>query len=104
MKIGGSGDASTLRKFYKDATVAQQASSAPRTAERERLLAFWQALGFEPIGEGALSASEANTLYGHHAALQSIRLQIAIDCVLQSIVFCNRLRFAIDCVMQSIAF
>ena len=25
MKIGGSGDASTLRKFYKDATVAQHA-------------------------------------------------------------------------------
>ena len=50
---------------------------ATRTSERERLLAFWQALGFEPIGEGALSASEANKLYGHHAALQSIRLQHA---------------------------
>ena len=48
---------------------------ATRTSERERLLAFWQALGFEPIDEGTLSASEASTLYGHHAELQSIRLR-----------------------------
>lgn len=48
---------------------------ATRTSERGRLLAFWQALGFEPITEGALSASEASTLYGHQAGLQSIRLR-----------------------------
>ena len=50
---------------------------ATRTSERERLLAFWHALGFEPINEGALSAGEASTLYGHHAELQSIRLRHA---------------------------
>ena len=33
---------------------------ATRTSERERLLAFWQALGFQPLAEGALSASEAS--------------------------------------------
>ena len=48
---------------------------ATRTSERERLLAFWHALGFEPISEGALSAGEASTLYGHPAELESILLR-----------------------------
>ena len=44
-------------------------------SERERLLAFWSGLGFEPDAEGALSATDAEALYGHGAALASIRLR-----------------------------
>ena len=44
-------------------------------SERERLLAFWAGLGFEPNAEGALSATDAEALYGHGAALASIRLR-----------------------------
>ena len=38
-------------------------------SERERLLAFWAGLGFQPDAEGALSATDAEALYGHGAAL-----------------------------------
>ena len=44
-------------------------------SNRERLLAFWGGLGFKPDVEGALSASDAEALYGHGAALASIRLR-----------------------------
>ena len=43
--------------------------------ERERLLAFWAGLGFQPDLEGALSATDAEALYGHCAVLTSIRLR-----------------------------
>ena len=44
-------------------------------SERERLLAFWAGLGFQPDAEGTLSAADAEALYGHGAALASIRLR-----------------------------
>ncbi len=44
-------------------------------SERERLLAFWAGLGFQSDAEGALSADDAGALYGHGAALTSIRLR-----------------------------
>ena len=44
-------------------------------SERKRLLAFWAGLGFQPHAEGALSADDAEALYGHGAALTSIRLR-----------------------------
>ena len=34
-------------------------------SERERLLAFWAGLGFEPNAEGALSATDAEAFTGH---------------------------------------
>ena len=44
-------------------------------SDRERLLAFWAGLGFQADLEGALSATDAEALYGHGAALTSIRLR-----------------------------
>lgn len=44
-------------------------------SERERLLAFWSGLGFFPEVDGRLTASEAEALYGHASALQSVRLR-----------------------------
>ena len=44
-------------------------------SERKRLLAFWAGLGFQPHAEGALNAADAEALYGHGAALTSIRLR-----------------------------
>jgi len=41
----------------------------------DELLAFWAVLGFTPVSEGALAASEAGRFYGHEAELQSIRLE-----------------------------
>ena len=44
-------------------------------SERERLLAFWAGLGFQPDAEGTLNVNDAEALYGHGAALTSIRLR-----------------------------
>ena len=41
---------------------------------QEEMLRFWAVLGFEPIAEGKLSASEAHALYGHESALHGLRL------------------------------
>lgn len=38
-------------------------------------LEFWAKLGFVPVLEGELKASQAQSFYGHHSALRSIRLQ-----------------------------
>ena len=46
-----------------------------QVAERERLLAFWSQLGFEPETEGSLTSGEADALYGHASKLQSVRLR-----------------------------
>jgi catechol 2,3-dioxygenase-like lactoylglutathione lyase family enzyme len=48
---------------------------AARVSDRERLLAFWSAFGFEVVAEGALTAAEAEALYGHRAELTSLRLR-----------------------------
>jgi hypothetical protein len=48
---------------------------ATHISERDRLLQFWSQLGFSLEREGSLTATESEALYGHAAALQSVRLK-----------------------------
>jgi hypothetical protein len=40
----------------------------------EPVLRYWAVLGFAPVADGGLSASESGALYGHASALRSLRL------------------------------
>ncbi len=45
------------------------------TDDREAAIRYWTELGYRVVQEGNLSAGQAGTLYAHHSALTSLRLQ-----------------------------
>lgn len=60
-------------EFFLEHGVYEFVFGADR-AQAERLLAFWEVLGFTVIAEGGLDANRAEALYGHDAELSSWRL------------------------------
>ncbi len=68
------GDGQSLVQQQTRAGIHEFVFGAP-ASEREPLLRFWAALGFEPVDEGHLEPEAAGRAYGHSQGLSGVRLR-----------------------------